>query len=71
MVVVPLTSNPRLYDSVPVTCKNMEDGKLIADSQARVDKIFSVEKSIILKRVGKVDGETHAAIRELLFTLTK
>lgn len=48
----------------------MESGELV-DSNARVDKIFSVEKGIIDKRIGKVDRKTHPTICNLLSTLTK
>ena len=44
VVAVPLTSNLRPSEySVPVTSKDIESGELV-DSNARVDKIFSVEK---------------------------
>ena len=72
VVAVPLTSNLRPSEySVSVTSKDMESGELVIDSNARVDRIFSVEKRIIVKRIGKVDRKTHAAIRKLLSTLTK
>ena len=72
VVAVPLTSNPRPSEyGVPVTNRNMEDGRLVVDSNARVDKIFSVEKRIIAKCIGKVDRKTHAIICKLLSTLTE
>lgn len=49
----------------------MESGELVMDSNAMVDKIFSVEKGIIAKRIGKIDRKTHAAICKLLSALTK
>lgn len=72
VVAVPLTSNlkPSEY-SVPVTSKDMEFGELVIDSNARIDKIFSVEKRIISKRIGKVDRKTHAAICKMFSALTK
>ena len=72
VVAVPLTSSPRSSKySIPVTNKEMECGELVVDSNARVDKIFSVEKSIIIKNIGRVDGKTHLVIRSLLSTLVK
>lgn len=72
VVAVPLTSNLRPSEhSLPVTSRDMESGELVMDSNARVDKIFSVEKSIIVKRIGKIDRKTHAAICRLLSALTK
>lgn len=61
-VTVPLTSNLRPSEySVPVTSKDMESGKLVVDSNARTDKIFSVKKGIIAKLMGTVDRKTHIA----------
>ena len=72
VVAVPLTSNLRPFEySLPVTSRDMESGELVMDSNARVDKIFSVEKGIIVKRIGKIDRKTHAAICKLLSALTK
>ena len=72
VVAVPLTSNPRPTEyGLWVTNKNMENGELIMDSIARVDKVFGVEKRIIVRRIGQVDRETHSAMRKLLAALTK
>ena len=56
---------------MPVTSLDMEYGELVVDSNVRIDKIFSVEKRIIARRIGRVDKKTHTAIRKLLFALTK
>ena len=72
IVTVPLTSNPRPSEyGVRVTSRNMECGELIVDSIARVDRIFSIEKKIVVKSIGKIDDKTHLAIRKLLSTLVK
>ena len=72
VVAVPLTSNLRPAEySVPVTNKDMEYGKLVVDSQARVDKLFSVEKRIIANHIGMVDGKTHTVICKLFSALTR
>lgn len=72
VVAVPLTSNQRPSEySMPVTSRDMEYGELVVDSNVRIDKIFSVEKRIIARRIGRVDKKTHTAIRKLLFTLTR
>lgn len=72
VVAVPLTSNlwPSEY-SMPVTSLDMEYGELVMDSNVRIDKVFSVEKRIISRRIGRVDKKTHTAIRKLLFAFTK
>lgn len=72
VVAVPLTSNLRPSEyNVLVTNKDMEYGKLVVDSRARVDKLFSVEKRIIANHIGMVDGKTHTAICKLLSALTR
>ena len=71
-VAIPLTSNSRQTEyGLWVTNKNMENGELIVDSIARVDKVFSVEKRIIMRRIGQVNRETHSAMRKLLTALIK
>ncbi len=72
VVAVPLTSNLRPSEySMLVTSRDMEYGELVMDSNVRIDKVFSVEKKIIARRIGRVDKKTHTAIRKLLFALTK
>ena len=72
VVAIPLTSNlrPSKY-GVPVTRRDMESGKLVVDSIARVDKIFSVEKKIVIKRIGKIDSKTYLVIRRSISALAK
>lgn len=71
VVAVPLTSNLRPSEySIPVTSQDMEFGELIVTSNIRIDKIFSVEKKIIIKHIGKINKKTHTAISKLLFVLT-
>lgn len=72
VVAIPLTSNPMPSEySMPVTSRDMEYGELVVDSNARIDKIFSVEKRIIVRRIGRIDKKTHTAMRKLLFVLAK
>ena len=57
-MAVPLTSNPRPSEyRIPATSQDMEYGKLVVDRNARIDKIFSVEKKIITIHIGMVDKE--------------
>ncbi len=72
VVAVPLTSRLRPSEySMLVTSRDMDRGELVVDGCVRIDKIFSVEKKLIVSRVGRVDKKTHAAICELLFALAK
>ncbi len=69
-IAVPLTSNLKLRDhTILVTNKDLESGKLIVDSQAKIDKIFSIEKSLVRKRIGKITRETHQHIKEMFLKI--
>ena len=67
VVVVPLTSNPAKtgYDLI-ITNKNMEEGNLIVDSRAKINRIFSVEKRMIKMNIGKIDKKTFLEIKTVL-----
>lgn len=72
VVAVPLTSSPRSSKyGIPVTNREMECGELVVDGNARADKTFSVEKSIIIKNIERVDGKPYPVIRSLLYTIVK
>lgn len=50
-IAIPLTSNLKLRDhTLLVTSKELESGKLIVESKAKVDRIFSIEKSLVRKK---------------------
>jgi hypothetical protein len=42
------------YHTVVITSAELETGKLIVDSRAKVDKVFSVERSLVRKKIGRV-----------------
>ncbi len=50
--------------SIILEQKDLKEGKLIAKSRARADKIFSVEKRIILKKIGSVNEKTFERIKK-------
>ena len=54
-----ITSNPRNVNySLSIDTDNLKEGSLPLPSKIRVNKIFSLNKSIILKKIGTLDGET-------------
>ena len=68
VVAIPLTSNPRPSEySMPVTSRDMECGELVVDSNARIDKIFSVEKRIIVRRIGRIDKKNPYRYAQIAF----
>lgn len=72
IVVVPLTSNLQKtnYDML-ITNKNLEKGNLLANSKAKIDRIFSVEKTLVQMNIGKINKPTFSKITIILASLTK
>lgn len=71
VVVVALTSNaePKNF-SVILTADDLEDGNLKVTSMIRVDKIYTLNKSIVLKTFGRVKPDIISKIRESFLKLT-
>ena len=59
-IAVPLTSNLKVrgYTTL-ITNSELESGRLVVDSKAKVDRIFSVSQSLVRMTMGKVKTETH------------
>jgi mRNA interferase MazF len=72
IVVVALTSNiePREF-SVTLTNDNLEDGTLKVTSMIRVDKIYTLNKSIVIKTFGRVKQDILTKIKVSLSKLTE
>ena len=71
VVVVALTSNaePKNF-SVILTSDDLEDGNLKVTSMIRVDKNYTLNKSIVLKTFGRVKPDIISKIRESFLKLT-
>ena len=69
-VMVPLTTviKDEPY-SVIIDQANLSSGKLIKQSRIRVDKIFSVEKSLIRMRIGILNGNSFDKVKEEIFSM--
>jgi mRNA interferase MazF len=71
LVVVAMTSNPIEADySFTITSGDLEKGTLNHPGKVRVDKIYTISKSIVVKTFGKVDGKVLERIRGELQNLT-
>ena len=70
IVVVALTSNiePRDF-SLMLTGNDLEEGTLKVTSMIRVDKIYTLNKSIVLKTFGKVKPDILSKIKDSLLKL--
>jgi len=71
LVVVAMTSNPVEVDySFTITSDDLEKGTLNHPGKVRVDKIYTISKSIIVKTFGRVSGKALDRIRGELQSLT-
>jgi mRNA interferase MazF len=71
IVVVAMTSNPASVDySFTITSTDLEKGMLNRPSKIRVDKIYTLSQSIVVKTFGQVNAKTLERIRQTLQDLT-
>ncbi len=69
-IAVPLTSNLKLRDyAILVTKDELESGKLIVDSKAKIDRVFSVSQRLVRMKIGRVKAEIHRTMASILFEL--
>ena len=65
-----ITSNVReSKHSVLIENKNLERGKIPIQSRIKVDKLFTLDKKIIEKSVGKINEETFNKVKKEFFNL--
>ncbi|NCP15446.1 type II toxin-antitoxin system PemK/MazF family toxin [bacterium] len=71
IVVVAMTSNPVETDySFTITSVDLEKGTLNHPGKVRVDKIYTLSQSIVVKTFGQVNETTIEHIRQTLKELT-
>lgn len=69
-IAVPLTSNLKVRDyAITITNSELESGRLVVDSKAKVDRVFSVSQSLVRMKVGKLRTETHQKLVRTLVGL--
>ena len=70
IVVVAMTSNPITGRfAFTISSPDLERGKLNRPGQIRVDKLYTLSQSIVVKTFGRVDAATLDRIRGLLHDL--
>lgn len=70
IVVVALTSNVEPRDfTIMVASENLEEGSLKVKSMIRVDKIYTLNKSIVIRTFGRVNSEILSKIRASLLQI--
>lgn len=69
-VAVPLTSNLKFRDyAVLITNQELESGRLIVNSKAKVDRVFSVSQKLVRMKIGRVNRDVHAKIKTMVYEL--
>ena len=69
-VMVPLTTVIKDEDySIILDQEDLSSGKLLKQSRVRADKIFSVEKDLIMMKIGTIKKETFDKIKEEVFKI--
>jgi mRNA interferase MazF len=72
MVVVAMTSNPVLTPySFVITSPDLVSGVLNHPGRVRVDKVFTLAQSLVVKTFGKVSDVTLNRIRRILENLCR
>ena len=69
-IMVPLTSviKDEPY-SVVINQEDLSSGKLIKTSRIRADKIFSVEKSLVRKKIGIIKDNAFEKVKSEIFRI--
>jgi mRNA interferase MazF len=68
--VVAVTSNPETTDySFTITSSDLESGTLKRPSRVRIDKIYTLSQSMVVKTFGRVNATTLEKIRKTLLQL--
>ena len=72
IVVVAMTSNPTPADySFTISSSDLDKGTLNRPGKVRVDRIYTLSQSIVVKTFGRVNETTLERIRQILQELTK
>lgn len=68
LLLIPITSVLKeVKYSIFVSNNNLDSGNLIVDSRLRIDKLTSLDKNMIVKKIGKVSFEFFEEVKEMLF----
>ena len=63
-IALPVTSRPQAEHGLPLTTADLVQGTLPAPSWVRTDRIFTLNASLVVKTVGRVDDRVVAAAVE-------
>lgn len=69
-IALPVTSRPQTEHGLPITPSELFEGTLPAPSWIRINRIVSLNESLVIKRVGRLsERAVAAAIDNLCFYL--
>jgi len=69
LVVLRITSKPKLELAIKITNQDVESGFLEVESYVKVDSIFTIEKTMIVKVVAQLNAEKLGAVKLKLMEL--
>ena len=70
IMVAAITSNLAIGGvGVDINTADLDEGKLLMKSRVRADKIYTLSKTIVIKRFGRLDTKTFQQVLEALDTL--
>ena len=70
VIVVAMTSNPQVTDySLSINSSDLVEGALNRPGKIRVDKIYTLSQTIVVRTFGQVDDRTLGRIRRRLVDL--
>ena len=69
-IMVPITSVIRdEHYSILINQEDLSSGKLIRPSRIKIDKIFSVEKKLVIMKIGTINNELFERIKSELYKI--
>ena len=72
ILVCQITHNlKQKHHSISTNNKNLESGNLAVESLIKANKIFTLDKSLIIKKIGKLDSEAYSKVYNEICNLAK
>jgi len=69
-ICVPITSIIKSVPySVTITNKELSSGSILSESRIRTDKLLTVAKTKVIRRVGTINMKTWSAVKKEILTL--
>ena len=71
LIVCQITSQPpRSYEiAIEITNTDMEEGNLAFNSYVRADKIFTIDQSIVVNKIGRLHSDKVKKVKEAIISL--